>query len=368
MYWVVAIIGLAVLMVVHEAGHFFAARRYGMRVTRFSVGFGPPFFKIQPKDGFFWFNAFGDRIRIKLGKHDPEKHGETIYQVAMIPFLAYVQIAGMNPLEEQDPNDKGTYPNARLWARIVTIAGGPVANYLFASVFFFAAVYFDGNLVQGTQFNVVDGKPAQAAGMKNGDRVLSVDGVATKEWEDIPRLVGKKAGVAVKVKVQRSDGKIEELELIPDNDKGVGRIGIQMTGDPIKVKVGAGQAAILAVEKPTIVVRNMVLMLSEWFHGRVEGKLGSSVAMVKEMKKAAEVGWAEFVIFLGGLSAYLAVFNLLPLPALDGGRLMFLGYEAVTRRRPNPTMEAQIHAIGVVMLLGLMVYVTFANDLGLGSK
>jgi len=127
------------------------------------------------------------------------------------------------------------------------------------------------------------------------------------------------------------------------------------------VKVGAGEAAILAVEKPTIVVRNMVLMLSEWFHGRVEGKLGSSVAMVKEMKKAAEVGWAEFVIFLGGLSAYLAVFNLLPLPALDGGRLMFLGYEATTRRRPNARIEAQIHLVGIVTMLGLMVYVT-VND------
>ncbi len=368
MYYVVAIIGLAVLMVVHEAGHFFAARRYGMRVTRFSVGFGPPFFKIQPKDGFFWFTAFGDRVRIKLGKHDPEKHGPTVYQVAMIPFLAYVQIAGMNPLEEQDPTDKGSYMNAKLWSRIVTIAGGPVANYLFASVFFFFAFYFDGNLIQGTQFNVIDGKPAQVAGMKSGDRVVAVDGVATKEWEDIPRLVGKKAGVPVKIKVAHPDGKETELVVTPDDDHGVGRIGIQMTGEPIKVKVGAGEAAVLAVERPTIVVRNMVLMLSEWFHGRVEGKLGSSVAMVKEMKKAAEVGWAEFVIFLGGLSAYLAVFNLLPLPALDGGRLMFLGYEAVTRKRPNPTMEAQIHALGVVVLLGLMLYVTFANDLGFGSK
>lgn len=368
MYYAVAIIGLAVLMVVHEAGHFFAARRFGLRVTRFSVGFGPPFFKIQPKDGFFWFTAFGDRIRFKLGKHDPERHGPTVYQVAMIPFLAYVQIAGMNPLEEQDPQDKGSYANASLWARVVTIAGGPVANYLFASVFFFAAFYFDGNVVATTQFTPLEGKPAEVAGMKSGDHVLAIDGVETREWEDIPRLVGPKPGIPLKVKVQHSDGQIEEVTVVPDNDNGTGRIGIQTTNETMKLKVSGGEAAVLAVEMPTIVVRKMFTMMSDWFHGRVEGKLGSSVAMVKEMKKAAEVGWAEFVIFLGGLSAYLAVFNLLPLPALDGGRLMFLGYEGVTRKRPNPTMEAQIHAIGVVMLLGLMVYVTFANDLGLGSK
>jgi len=90
--------------------------------------------------------------------------------------------------------------------------------------------------------------------------------------------------------------------------------------------------------------------------------------MVNESKKAAEDGWAEFVYFLGALSAYLAVFNMLPLPALDGGRLMFLGFEAVTRKKPNPKTEAHIHAVGLIMLLGLMLYVTFANDLGLASK
>jgi regulator of sigma E protease len=81
------------------------------------------------------------------------------------------------------------------------------------------------------------------------------------------------------------------------------------------------------------------------------------------MKKVADRGWANFIELLGGLSAYLAAFNLLPFPALDGGRLMFLSYEAATRRRANPTVEAQIHVVGFVMILGLMVYVTVANDI-----
>src|ERR1700683_919034 len=96
----IAILGLAVLMVVHEGGHFLAARRFGMRVVRFSIGFGPT-----------------------LWKHKP-KASPTVYQVALIPFLAYVQIAGMNPYEESDPKDPGSYANAGLWARIVTIAAG----------------------------------------------------------------------------------------------------------------------------------------------------------------------------------------------------------------------------------------------------
>src|ERR1044071_5956919 len=116
------ILGLALLMVVHEAGHLIAARAFGMRVLRFSIGFGPTLWRYQPKGS------------------------ETIYQVALIPFLAYVQIAGMNPFEDVDPDDKGSYANGSLVARISAIVAGPLANYLFASVFFFAALMIGGEV------------------------------------------------------------------------------------------------------------------------------------------------------------------------------------------------------------------------------
>ncbi|MEQ9317521.1 MAG: site-2 protease family protein, partial [Polyangiaceae bacterium] len=115
--YLIGILGLALLMVVHEAGHLVAARSFGMRVTTFSIGFGPTFFKIEPADGYFWFTTMGGKVRLRLGKHDEEKHGPTVYQVAMIPFLAYVQIAGMNPFEDQDPDDEGSYANASLTGR-----------------------------------------------------------------------------------------------------------------------------------------------------------------------------------------------------------------------------------------------------------
>ena len=111
--YLLAILGLALLMIVHEGGHYLAARKFGMRVTKFSIGFGPTLFKHRPKDS------------------------PTTFQIAVIPFLAYVQIAGMNPFEEHDPNDKGSYANASLLGRIATIAAGPIANYLFASLFMF---------------------------------------------------------------------------------------------------------------------------------------------------------------------------------------------------------------------------------------
>src|ERR1700722_15269096 len=108
--YLVAILGLAVLMIVHETGHYLAARRFGMRVIRFSIGFGPTLWKYKPKDS------------------------ATVYQVALIPFLAYVQIAGMNPYEENDPKDPGSYANASLWGRIVGTAAGPLSKDSLASV------------------------------------------------------------------------------------------------------------------------------------------------------------------------------------------------------------------------------------------
>ena len=134
---------------------------------------------------------------------DRDKHGPTVFQVAMIPFLAYVQIAGMNPLEEHDPKDKGSYANASLIGRIVTIMGGSVANYLFASVFFFVALMSDGKLVQPTQFDVIADRPAAAAGLQNGDKVLEVAGQPVAEWPDMAAKISENPGKTIPIVVDR---------------------------------------------------------------------------------------------------------------------------------------------------------------------
>src|SRR5688572_30540364 len=163
-YVVAGILGLALLMVVHESGHLLVARAFGMRVIRFSIGFGPPLWRYQAKGS------------------------ETVYQVALIPFLAYVQIAGMNPFEDVDPNDKGSYANGSLVARISAIVAGPLANYLFASVFFFAALMIGGRGVATTSVQVMDG-PAKAAQLKDGDTVLTINGQKVTDWEDLRKRV-----------------------------------------------------------------------------------------------------------------------------------------------------------------------------------
>src|SRR6266487_472904 len=159
------ILGLGLLMVVHEFGHYIAARAFKMRVTRFSIGFGPALFRHTPKDS------------------------PTTYQIAIIPLLAYVQIAGMNPLEDIDPKDQGSYANASLIGRITTIFAGPLANYLFASVLFFAQMMVGGLPVPTTKVNVQPKSAAEMGQMKTGDKVVEVAGKSIGDWDQMKTVI-----------------------------------------------------------------------------------------------------------------------------------------------------------------------------------
>jgi regulator of sigma E protease len=374
--YLIGILGLALLMVVHEGGHFLVARAYGMRVTKFSIGIGPTFFKIVPEDGYFWFTTAADKVRLRLWRHDPVKHGPTVYQVAMIPFLAYVQIAGMNPLEDIEPEDKGSYANASLHGRILTIFGGPLANYLFASVLFFLSFFFGGRIVLpepgvpvSTEVTVLSDRPTRPAlmgGVRTGDKIVEINQVPVKDWNEMAAAISQHPRKAIPVVVERGGERVT-LTVTPEEDaQGKGKIGVGQIER--RVSMNAKEAAVLAFKSPPLVVKSFVLSIGQVITGKAEGELAGPVGIAKETASAAQKGWTYLLYLLGALSAYLGAFNLTPFPALDGGRLMFLGYEATTRRRPNARIEAHIHAIGLVMMLGLMAYVTVAKDLGLVSK
>ncbi|HEY4117912.1 MAG TPA: M50 family metallopeptidase [Byssovorax sp.] len=361
-FW--SILGLALLMIVHESGHFLAARAFGLRVTRFSIGFGPTLAKVTPKDGYFWLTLLADRFKIRLFKHDPKRHGETIYQVAIIPFLAYVQIAGMNPLEDIDEEDRSSYANASLVARVVTIFSGPLANYLFASVFFFVSLFFGGMQdPTSTQVEVIEDQPAIHADMRTGDQLLTIAGEHVSDWHDVSTVIKKHPAESIPFVVRR-DGAEVTLHVTPANDSGRGMIGVL----PMKHPLPAAQSLKLALTDPPLVVRDVAVGLAETITGKQKPEFMGPIGMVKETAKAAHQSWTDLAKLLGIISAYLGAFNLIPFPALDGGRLMFLGYEATTRRRANARIEAHIHAIGLVMMISLMLYITVAKDLGFGLK
>jgi len=342
-FYLVGILGLALLMVVHETGHLLAARAFGMRVIRFSIGFGPALWRYE------------------------SRKSETVYQVALIPFLAYVQIAGMNPFEEVDPDDKGSYANASLIGRITAIFAGPLANYLFASVLFFVALFVGGVPVPTTAVELLDG-PAKSAQMRNGDTIVAINGTAVKDWDQMRGLIVKSSGQALSVEVARGNEK-KQFTVTPTLKDGRAMIGVQ----PIyrHVPVGFKEAMVRSIEKPAMVVVELVNGLGRIIVGKEKAQLTGPVGIVREAKRAAERSFTEYFTLLAILSAYLGGFNLLPFPALDGARLAFLGYEAVTRRKPNAKVEAQVHAVGLLMLLALIFVVSskelFSSDEPAGS-
>src|SRR5580658_3950260 len=343
--YLVATLGLAVLMVIHEGGHYLAARRCGMRVQKFSIGFGPTLYRHRP-----------------IGS-------PTTYQIAIIPFIAYVQIAGMNPYEEVDPNDTGSYANASLWARVVTIAAGPLSNYFFASVLMFFGFLRGGNLVIDDVTMKVDVSlegPAHTADMHDGDKVLAVNEEPIENWDRLKRAIGAHPGEPIAITVER-DGAPLVLRItpLPKGDKYEGKI---LIGPEAKVvPVTAGQALALSITEPPKVVYDLVRGLARTIAGKEKPELSGPVNIVKQTSAAVRSGAANTLKFLGMLSAYLGGFNLLPVPALDGGRLLFLGFEAASRRRPDAKIEARVHAVGLLMMVMLIAFVTYNEVFGTHS-
>jgi regulator of sigma E protease len=336
--YLVAILGLALLMIVHEAGHYFAARKFGMRVVRFSIGFGPTLWKHKPKDS------------------------PTVYQVALIPFLAYVQIAGMNPYEESDPKDPGSYANASLWGRIVTIAAGPLTNYLFASVLIFFGLLIGGKEVpdEATMRIVVEPGPAQSAGVETNDKIDAVNGAPVANWDELRKIIGSHAGEPVDLTIERGAETLHKT-VTPgakgEKDEGLIHVRMATHMEP----VGLAEAAKDSVIAPPLFVYENVRAIGRVLAGKDKLSMSGPVGIVRETAKQAKLGPGELLQFLGILSAYLGAFNLLPFPALDGGRLLFLGAEAVSRRKLDAKLEVRVHAVGLLMLLTLIAFVTYAD-------
>jgi regulator of sigma E protease len=337
--YVVAALGLAVLMVVHEGGHFLVARKFGMRVVKFSIGFGPTLYKHTP-----------------VGS-------PTVYRIALIPFLAYVQIAGMNPYEDSDPNDPGSYANASLWARIATIGAGPLSNYFFASILMFFGFVLGGHTVVdevSMKIAVSEEGPAHAADIRDGDKVLAVNEVPIHDWDQLKKAIGAHAGERIVVTLERDQKKLDiGVTPLPKGDKYEGKILVGP--DQRIVPVTVGEAAVLSITEPPKVVYALVRGLARLISGKEKAELSGPVGIVKETSAAVRSGAGNTLKFLGALSAYLGGFNLLPIPALDGGRLIFLAFEAASRRKADAKIEARVHAVGLLMMLTIIAFVTYAE-------
>lgn len=337
-YYLAGVFGLSFLVVVHECGHYFVARAFGMRVVRFSIGLGPAIVRYTPKGS------------------------PTTFQLCALPLLAYVQIAGMNPAEEIDRDDPTLFPNKSVLARIMTIAAGSLANYASASVLFFGLA-LTGLPEAGPPVSpmvveeVSPGSAAQTAGLRAGDIVRQANGETVHDVRDVQRITKSRGTRATTFVVERASH-TRTLTMTPKLDgEGTPRIGVVSEVTVTYVPKPVGEALKLALLYPFVFSAAQAAGIYDMIR-RLSGEgLISPRGMTEEAAKAAKRGPSSFILLLIHLSIAIGFSNLLPIPALDGGRLAFLGYEVITRRRPNEKFEAVVHLVGLVFLLSVVVAV-----------
>jgi regulator of sigma E protease len=353
-----AILGLGLLIIVHEAGHFVIARLCGMRVERFSIGFGPGLLRWKSKGG-------------------------TLFQVAPIPFGGFVEIKGMAIAEDVEPDDKHAYPNRPVWQRIATIFAGPATNWLTAILMAFILFTCAGMPESTAYYGVDQLDPAfDAAGkLQSGDRLVAINGSPVYfigpdgKRTELCTITSKLDGKPARISIIRA-GKPMDVEVVPRYDEVKGekvnpdlpkecngpryRLGINgYRAQRDRVDVGVFSAAGNAITWPAEIAYGHVNGLIKVISGQVEGQLVGPVGITSTIKKEIESGWISGMQMLIFLNVVLAIMNLLPLPGLDGGRLAFLGYELVTRRRANAKVETTVHMVGIMILMVVLVMVTF---------
>ena len=325
-----AVLALGILIIVHEWGHYTVARLCKMRVDRFAIGFGPALIRRQ------W--------------------GDTMFQVGVVPLGGYVQIAGLNPEDEAiDHDDPRAYPNRPAWQRFLTIAAGSTVNYIFAVILLLGLNWILG--IPGTMAGrVLPNKPAAAAGMMDNDQIVRIDGRSIVDPSQVQQLIGRAQGRPVILDVLRKgESQTRALTVTPLQDDGVWRIGIELTITETRQRLGFVAALGQALHEPLTLTWMNLKAFGDMFRGKQKPDFKSPIYIVRIMKEQLGLGAAKGLQFVAMISTLLGFFNLLPLPALDGGRLVFLGWELVTRRPVNQRVEQIVHLVGMILLLGLLL-------------
>ena len=328
---ILAILAFGVLVIVHEFGHFITAKRGGVQVNEFWIGMGPT-----------------------VLKH--EYHG-TMYCLKLLPFGGACVMEG----EDGESESEHAFGRARLRRRILIVAAGALMNFLIGFVILLFAVQApsDNGFITTTVASISEGSSVLEGGLQEGDTIVSIDGFRLLVRSDLNVAMGMSSSTTHSVKVRRG-GETVELPSVPfeariDDGEGGKLIGLTFGATPDTVVSRVQYAALTALDDARLVW----VSLGQLLGGRVGvNDLSGPVGVASTMAVTARVNIRAFLQLVAFISINLGVMNLLPLPALDGGRLVFLIIEGIRRKPVPPKYEGLVHAAGLMLLLMLMVYVT----------
>jgi regulator of sigma E protease len=338
---------LGILIFVHEFGHFLLAKLMGVGVEKFSLGFGP-------------------RI---VGK----KIGMTEYMISAIPLGGYVKMVGESPEKELDESLLPlSFSHKGLFKRSLIVLAGPVFNLLLSVAIFFVFFQVSGLPIMKPEVGEVQERmPAHESGIRPGDLVLSVDGKPVTRWEEMADLIKQSGGRPLHVEILRGERTVL-VKMVPkllssrnlfgeQVDKYV--IGITASGAVTVLELNIFQSAAQGVLQTWQIAKLTVLAIGKIITGTISAKtLGGPIMIAQLAGQQAEAGIINLIFFIALLSVNLGIINLLPIPVLDGGHLLFFVIEAVARRPLNLKMREVAQQVGIFVLILLMIYV-FYNDI-----
>lgn len=324
-----------ILVTVHEFGHFITAKLTGMKVEEFSIGFGPKIYQQQ--------------------------EGETLYSLRMLPLGGYNKIAGMDP---EDPEDLERGFNSKpVASRMLVILAGSLMNFLLPVLIFFGIFLAYGmEIPENTPVlgQIVEGYPAAQSGLKEGDRILSINGQPVSQWLDIRNSLADTGTKPVPFEIQRDKEKLT-VTVTPVLNPETGKPFIGVVSSLKKVQLTPWQAAVSSVTATKNIIKNMYASLYHMLTGKTKAEFAGPVGVAKMAGQVAHKGFDMLLQFTAMLSLNLAIINLLPLPALDGGHFLILLIEAVTGHKLGKTAMQNIQKVGVAMILAITIFATFKD-------
>jgi len=336
------IIILGIIVLVHEFGHFIFAKIFGVYVYEFSIGMGPKIFSKK------------------------DKKGETIYSIRAIPIGGFVQLAGEEIDDDKTvPQDRKMYSKPA-WQRFLIMFFGAGNNFILAFVLLFVyALIWQAPTMDPIISEVTRDYPGQIAGLEAGDMILEVNGHTIKTVDDVQvYLTLSSDGNAVEFKVRKDDGSIKEYNVTPQKEKVDGvesyKFGLTLMTETEK---GVVPSIKYAFTKFGAMFKQMIIVVKSLFTGALSlNNLSGPVGIYSIVGETSSTGFSGIVQLIALLSVNVGFINLLPFPAFDGGRILFLIIEKIKGSPISTKVENIIHSIGFILIILLLLYVTF-NDI-----